>query len=204
MKFKNIYILDLEYLSWSLKSAKNIKLRKKSQPPEIIQIGLIQLNLTKFSKKIFLNLYVFPKINKIPTRINKLTGITETILKQRGETFEGSIKRAIEFIKPNSLIICNGNDDQILNINFKLNKMKNLFIKKKLYFYNLNKILIKMFPKKNKTTANLKKLFKLNSKLKVHDALNDCILINDSIKHIIKFIGKKNFLNELNLNYNKH
>ena len=69
--------------------------------------------------------------------------------------------------------------------------MKNLFIKKKLYFYNLNKILIKMFPKKNKTTVILKKLFKLNSKLKVHDALNDCILINDSIKHIIKFIGKK-------------
>ena len=204
MKFKNIYILDLEYLSWSLKSAKNIKLRKKSQPPEIIQIGIIQLNLAKFSKKIFLNLHVFPKINKIPTRINKLTGITEKVLKKRGETFEISIKRTIEFIKPNSLIICNGNDYQILKINFKLNKMKNLFLKKRLYFYNLNKILTKMFPKKNKTTSNLKKLFKLNRKLKAHDALNDCILINDSIKHIIKFIGKKDFLNELNLNYNKH
>ena len=204
MKFKNIYILDLEYLSWSLKSAKDIKLRKKSQPPEIIQIGIIQMNLKKFSKKNFLKLYVFPKKNKIPKRINKLTGITETILKKRGETFKVSIKKTIEFIKPNSLIVCNGNDDQILKINLKLNKMRNVFIKKRLYFYNLTKILIKMFPKKNKTTSNLKKLFKLNSKLRTHDALNDCKIINDSIKHIIKFMGKKDFLDELSLNYNKH
>ncbi len=204
MKFENIYILDLEYLSWSLKSAKNIKFRKKSQPPEIIQLGIIKLDLEKFSKKKFLKLFVLPKINKVPLRIKKLTGITDKKLKKRGENFKISMNKTLKFINSNSLIICNGNDDQILKINFKLNNMSNLFAKKRVYFYNLNKILIKIFPKNNSTTSNLKKIFNIKNKLKPHDALNDCKIINDSIKQLLKNIGKKKFLLEISSNYNKN
>ena len=42
-------------------------------------------------------------------------------------------------------------------------------------------------------TENLNKVFKFKINYNQHDALNDCITINKSLKKIIKNYGKKEF-----------
>ena len=74
--------LDTEYIKFS-----KIKKSKKIDFYEIIQIGCINTdNNFKILKK--LNIYLKPRIKKkIPTRITKLTSITQKILDRNGIDF---------------------------------------------------------------------------------------------------------------------
>lgn len=203
MKINYIYILDLEYLSWSLKSAQNIFFRKKSQPPEIIQLGLIKLSLKNFKSINHLNLYVQPKINDIPKRITNLTGITKKLILSKGITFDKAITKTFKFLDKKSIIICNGSDDKILKINFKINKINLNFYKKKILFYDFSKILKKLNPLIKTNTDKLTKLFNLKLKIKPHNAINDCRIIIEVLKKIKKDVGKNSLTIEIMDNLKK-
>lgn len=204
MNFQTLYILDLEYLSWNLRSAKNLSLRKKSQPPEIIQMGIVKLNFKNFKIRKILNIYISPKINKkIPKRIVKLTSITNKIIIKKGITFESAIKNFIKFISNKSVIICNGHDDKIIKINLKINNLNLKLIEKKFFFSDLSKILKSLFSSNNLDTENLLNLFKIKRKIISHNALNDCKIIKTILIKISKKIGRKKLINKIFSNAKK-
>lgn len=202
IEIKYIYILDLEYLSWSLKSAQNLNIRKKSQPPEIIQASLIKLSLTNLKKIKLFNVYVKPKFNSIPFRITKLTGITKKKILEKGISFDDAMKQIFRFLDKKSVIICNGNDDQILNINFRINKIK-LKSFKKVFFYDFSRLLVKLYPSKLTRTNNLLKVFDLKLNIRPHNAINDCKIIYEVLKKIYKEFGRKFIIKEIFNNLKK-
>ena len=130
-----INILDCEWLTWSLQSNYNDRLRKKNQKKELIQIGIIRVDLK--NKKILDKKNIYIKLTfakKIPKRIIRLTGINETLLKRKGVKFDVAYKQMNKFIGKNPTIT-NGADEKVIQYNCILNKIKpselndkNLFI----------------------------------------------------------------------------
>lgn len=200
LNIKKIILLDLEYLSWSLKSAKKISLRKKNQDPDIIQFSAILVNMDKnFKIENKINYYVKTK-KKIPKRIIKLTGINNFILNKRGLSFERVLKKFINFYYKKSIVICNGRDDRILKKNIKLNNISRNVILSKIPFLDYRFFLKKIFKKNiNCDTDNLNNLMKLKSNLKAHNSLNDCMIIHKSIVKAIKSGFKVDFCNFLKI-----
>ena len=182
-----IFILDTEYLSWSKKQS-NIKLkniRLKNQNAEIINLYSKEIFTNK--KKQIENFFKPFKFKNYPYRISKLTGISKTFLDKSGKSFKLSYKKIVSFFPKNSIIITNGGDEKVLNLNIDLYDIKK--INKRVYFLNLQDIIYK-FIIKNKdhlpfiSTNKIKKVMKLN-KIKSHNAKND-------VKIIQKFLSKNN------------
>lgn len=131
-----------------------------------------------------------------------MTGITNKLIAKKGVSFKIAIKNINKFLDNKSIVICNGNDDHILSINYKINKInfkKNYFF----YFYDLSKILKKIFPKDKIQTDKLLNLFNIKKKIKPHNAINDCRILNNILKKIKYKIGIKNLLYEISNNIKK-
>ena len=58
---------------------------------------------------------------------------------------------------------------------------------------DIRKILNELDDKKNYDTENLIRIFKLRNNLQKHNASNDCIILYNCIRKIIKIYGKKKF-----------
>ena len=178
-----IYLIDTEYLSWSREQS-DIIARPSSQPPEIIQIFLQEIFTDNVNQKL---LYIKPKNYKIyPYRISKLTGINKIFLNKNGLEFNDAYKSLVKLIPKNSIVISNGDEYKILDINIKINKIKK--INKNIFCLDFNNIIKnnKLFNyyKKNKfiDTETIKKVLKIN--LKSHDAKNDVGVLHECIKRI--------------------
>ena len=101
---------------------------KKEEPPEIIQIFVKQIFIKKNEKLI----YIKPVNYKFyPHRITKLTSIKKRYLDYYGIKFKDAYKILISFFPSNPLIISNGDEAQIIDINLHINKIEK---KKKNYF----------------------------------------------------------------------
>jgi len=183
---KNIVVIDTEYLSLRKKYSNYeylIKFKKKLFP-EIIQIAACKFDI--YNKKKFQKLNIYFKIQqKIPTRIKKLTGINETILKKKGKNFKENFKKLIQFIKKNDIVFVNGQDLDLIKFNMKYLKIKN--IRKSFFYLNLKKLT------GNIDTNFLQRDIKLDKK-KLHNASYDCTLISNFIRKIVKFYSY-DFLN---------
>ena len=135
-------------------------------------------------------IYIKPVNYKFyPHRITKLTSIKKRYLDNYGIKFLDAYKILISFFPSNSLIISNGDEAQIIDINLHINKIKKK--RKKLFFINFyqiikNREIFKKFKKKNfiKNTE-IKKTLKIKN-VKSHDARND-------VKILIKCLDKIDF-----------
>ena len=197
-----IVILDTEYLSLSKRYSdyKNLVKFKKKIFPEIIQISFLELSniFSQKCKKKKLNSYI--KINqRIPKRISKLTGITEQLLLKKGYSLKEVVGFIDKFIKKESILIANGEDIKLIKFNIK-NSNITRENKKLIYYVNLKYVFNKINKKKNFDTQNLNKIFNFKTNLKVHNSYNDCKIIYESLKRLIKFYGEKKIKKIINQN----
>ena len=187
----NTYVfLDLEYFSISKKLSAYKELLKNQRIlfPEIFQVSFLicKKNLKKY--KIF-NFYLKTK-KEIPNRLIKLCGVNKK------KIVRISFKRFLKFFlnkinKKNLLIICNGDDLKLLKKNISYNKIqKELDIK--LNFLNLRKLSKKLFLKEY-DTYELKKKFKINKSLKLHNAANDVLILFHVFYKISNIWGEERF-----------
>ena len=187
----NIIIFDTEFFSLSKKKS-NLKYLKKYQNllfPEIIQLGAYKYTnffLNKKPRKI--NIFFNTK-QKIPERIKNLTGINEKILKSEGKDFNKNIYSFFNFIDKKSIVFSNGNDFGIIKLNMKYNNLNK--INKTVTFVNLKKII---------GNIDTEKLYLKYSytKIKSHNALNDCFVLKVSIDDFIKTYGRDGFIKIVN------
>lgn len=189
-----IIILDTEYVCISKKHSNIrslIKFKKKIFP-EIFQISFLKssnIYLKRNQKK----LNIFIKIGqKIPKRIAKLTNITSDFLQRKGFFFKKSLNLIDKFIDTKSILIDNGGDLELLKLNIKFHNIER-HNKKLVNYVNFSKITKKLNKNKLISTENLNEIFKFKINYNHHNALNDCITINKSLKKIIKNHGKKEF-----------
>ena len=182
---KEFVIIDLEWTSWKENYNKRkdpFNRRKVWQKKEIIQIGAIRFN--KYYKILdTLNLYVKPKFNPILSNyIIKLTGISQKIIDQKGNSFKRSYKILKKFCGT-SKIFCNGDDYIIIKKNLNYNDMNDNKVKIK----NIRKILNKKYkiPKKFLISGIIHTYFGIKFKKKeMHNAVYDCMNILKALKKI--------------------
>ena len=194
-----ITIFDTEYLSLSKRYAdlRDLIKFKKKLFPEIIQISFLKCsNIYLKNKQKKLNIFIKIK-QKIPKRITKLTNITSNILQKKGYYFKESLNLIDKFIDKKSILLANGDDIEILELNIRFNNFKRS-TKKLVNYVNYKKLLSRIDKKKNTDigyydTENLNKIFKFKINFHLHNASNDCIIIYKSIRKIIKIYGKKKF-----------
>jgi len=186
----NIIIFDSEYLSLSKKNSglKNLIKYQNLLFPEIIQIGVYKYkNFFSKEKERKKNFY-FKIKQKLPKRIEKLTGITKDILKNKGKFFNKGIHNFFKLIDNESIVFANGDDFEIVKLNMIYNKV--MKINKSIKFVNLREIL------GNIDTED--RYLKLKYKnIKLHNALDDCLVLKLSIDNFIKSHGKREFLKKL-------
>ena len=189
-----IIILDTEFIciSKKLSNLKSLIKFKKKIFPEIFQIAFLKssnIYLKRNQKK----LNIFIKIRqKIPKRIAKLTNITSDFLQRKGFFFKKSLNLIDKFIDRKSILIDNGGDLELLKLNIKFHNIDR-HNKKIVNYVNFSKITKKFNKNELIRTENLNKIFKFKINYNHHNALNDCITINKSLKKIIKNYGKKEF-----------
>ena len=183
----NIILFDTEYLSLSKKKS-NFKDLIKYQNllfPEIIQLGAYKYSnffLNKKPKKI--NIF-FKTKQIIPERIKNLTGINEKILKSKGKFFNKKIYSFFSFIDKKSIVFSNGNDFDVIKLNMKYNNLNK--INKKITFVDLREIIGNIDTEKRYLKYSYKKI-------KLHNALNDCLVLKMSLEDFIKACGKNEFI----------
>ena len=126
------FVIDTEYLTWNnINSIKNPLKRKKGEPPEIIQVFVKEI-FTKFKNEKLI--YIKPSHYKTyPYRISKLTSIKKFFLNFKGISFRSAYLDLYKFLPKNSLIISNGDESSIIEININLNNIKKKI--KKVIFY---------------------------------------------------------------------
>ena len=184
---KDFFIADFEWTSWRgnyYGSNLQFEKRQKWQKREIIQIGLLKVNL-KFKIIGEHKIYIKPSINPILSNyIKELTNISQNIIEINGINFKNAYDQLAE-ITNNSLIISNGIDGKILEENYKINGLKC----RKVKIHNIKEILYKKYdiPKKMLHSTIIHahfgyKIFKKHA----HDGLKDC-------KNILKVLKKINF-----------
>lgn len=184
----NIFIVDTEFISISKSksSFEQLVKFKKIKFPEIFQFSMIEIsdfdNLKILSKY---NFYIKTKHN-IPSRLIKLTNLNLSKY-SKARNFKDFLKSINRIIKNKSLIICNGEDIELLNLNTSFNNEKKL--KKKINLLNL-RTFIKKETGLSLETEKLKKYFKIKNIKHVHDSLEDCKIILHSLKKLKK---KKNY-----------
>ena len=189
-----IIIFDTEYLSLSKKCSdlKNLIKFKEKLFPEIIQISFLKCSniyLKNNQKK--LNIFIKIK-QKIPKRITKLTNITSNFLQKKGHYLKESMILIDKMVDRNSILIANGEDIKILELNIRFNNIER-DNKRIVNYVNLKKILNRINKKKNYDTENLIKIFELKTNFILHNASNDCIVLYKSLRKLIKIYGKKKF-----------
>jgi|ETNmetMinimDraft_20_1059909.scaffolds.fasta_scaffold13513_2 hypothetical protein len=187
----NIIIFDTEFFSLSKKKS-NLKYLKKYQNllfPEIIQLGAYKYTNFFLNKKPRKMNIFFNTKQKIPERIKNLTGINEKILKSEGKDFNKNIYSFFNFIDKKSIVFSNGNDFGIIKLNMKYNNLSK--INKTVTFVNLKKII---------GNIDTEKLYLKYSytKIKSHNALNDCFVLKVSIDDFIKTYGRDGFIKIVN------
>ena len=187
----NIIIFDTEFFSLSKKKS-NLKFLKKYQNllfPEIIQLGAYKYTNFFLNKKPRKMNIFFNTKQKIPERIKNLTGINEKILKSEGKDFNKNIYSFFNFIDKKSIVFSNGNDFGIIKLNMKYNNLSK--INKTVTFVNLKKII---------GNIDTEKLYLKYSytKIKSHNALNDCFVLKVSIDDFIKTYGRDGFIKIVN------
>ena len=189
-----IIIFDTEYLSLSKKYSdiKNLIKFKEKLFPEIIQISFLKCSniyLKNNQKK--LNIFIKIK-QKIPKRITKLTNITSNFLQKKGHYLKESMILIDKMVDRNSILIANGEDIKILELNIRFNNIERNN-KRIVNYVNFRKILNRINKKKNYDTENLIKIFELKTNFMLHNASNDCIVLYKSLRKLIKIYGKKKF-----------
>ena len=185
-----VNIIDTEYLSLSKShSIEKLRLNKDKLFPEIIQIGRIKYDL-KLNKIIKKNNYFFFPVQKIPKRITSLTNLNENILKIK-KTSKNKILNILNDIKQNEIICSNGDDLQIIKLNFTYYKLKKK--RRKYNFLNLRKVF------NNKNTSTIQKNLKTSTKRLKHDALEDCKTLLIALKIEKKKNNKLKYFIEKNL-----
>ena len=187
----NIIIFDTEFFSLSKKKS-NLKYLKKYQNllfPEIIQLGAYKYTNFFLNKKPRKMNIFFNTKQKISERIKNLTGINEKILKSEGKDFNKNIYSFFNFIDKKSIVFSNGNDFGIIKLNMKYNNLSK--INKTVTFVNLKKII---------GNIDTEKLYLKYSytKIKSHNALNDCFVLKVSIDDFIKTYGRDGFIKIVN------
>lgn len=181
-----IFVIDTEYLTWNnINSIKNPLQRKKNEPPEIIQIFVKEI-FTKFKNEKLI--FIKPLHYKTyPHRISKLTSIKKLFLDTSGISFRLAYLDLYKLFPKNSLIISNGDESNIIEINIHLNKIKKKI--KKLYFLDFNLLIKKhkLFEKYKKkifiTNNQIKNTLKIKNIIS-HDAQNDVNILIKCIKKI--------------------
>ena len=189
-----IIIFDTEYLSLSKKHSnlKTLIKFKEKLFPEIIQISFLKCSniyLKNNQKK--LNIFIKIK-QKIPKRITKLTNITSNFLQKKGHYLKESMILIDKMVDRNSILIANGEDIKILELNIRFNNIERNN-KRIVNYVNFRKILNRINKKKNYDTENLIKIFELKTNFMLHNASNECIVLYKSLRKLIKIYGKKKF-----------
>lgn len=186
-----LIFIDTEYFSISKNKSSFIEINKNKKIlfPEIFQFSYIEINsINTFNKRKKFNFYLKTK-KKIPYRLVKLTNYNP--IKNKSILFKDFIKKINSFFNYNTIIIVNGDDLKLLKMNMKFNKINPL--KKKINYINL-RVLFKKLYKVDLDTAQLKRRFLPNSSIKLHNALNDCLILLKVFKFIKNEIKSEKFL----------
>jgi len=191
----NFIIFDTEYLSLSKnKSNYSSLIKYKNQMfPEIFQFSFIDVKFSKTTKIVKKNNYYLKTKKNIPLRLRRLTNLTRNAsLKKIHINYFSRILFKHLTNKKKVTLICNGKDVQLLKLNFNKNKIKlNIIVN----YINLRKISKKLY-NQAMNTSELKKT--INSKIRNHDAINDCKIIYLYLCRIKKSLGLNKFNNLLN------
>ena len=169
----NICIYDLE---WSI-------YKKRRQ---IIQIGYL---IYDYKKNLIIkknSILIKPYLNNfINPRIEKLTGITNKLVQNKGKDLKKGINLFLSDVKNCKYNISNGNDYNVLKENYYFYKNNNNLLKSK--FINCRFFLSKLAKRKyfEMNSCDLHKIFKfkISKCIMPHNALDDCYLILKSLQY---------------------
>ena len=171
----NHIVIDLEFNQSSNTKKGKPNASAAECPFEIIQIGAVKLNekLEKIGEFSFLiKPQIYPKINPI---VERITGITDEILKDC-PSFQEGYEAFVNFAQGQDSIIYTWGTDDIKSLyrNIKYFKCDINALTKK--YINIQPVAAKLLHSTSGGTIGLKnaaELFDINLDLKFHDALND-------------------------------
>lgn len=122
-----------------------------------------------------LDILVRPKINPVLSQyFIKLTGIKQDLVDKNGSDFKKALEVLKKFVNDTSIILCNGNDGEILRENCVLNQIK--IPKWTNKFYNFRPYMSKIsgINPNNFISSDLPRLVGLSDAIKPHTGLDDC------------------------------
>ena len=122
-----------------------------------------------------LDILVKPSINPILSQyFIKLTGIEQNLVDKSNNNFQIALKVLKKFLNDASIILCNGNDGEVLRENCILNQIK--VPEWANDFYNFRPYMSEMsgINPINFTSSDLPKLVGLSKSKKPHTGLDDC------------------------------
>lgn len=115
---RSAVLYDLEYTAWEGSMAD--RWLKPGEFREVVQIGAVKINAATLETIAELNVLVRPRINKVlSTYFEDLTGITNTMLAERGVDFREAYDRFVAFAD-GVPIVSFGRDDIVLVHNLAL------------------------------------------------------------------------------------
>ncbi len=194
-----IFVIDTEYLTWNnSKSTNNSFFRIKKNPAEIIQVFVKEIFVKSKNEKL---IYIKPsKYKSYPHRITRLTSIKKKFLDDKGIDFKFAYKILLDFFPKKSIIISNGFEYKIIDINKSLHGIKKS--NKKLFFLNFyhliknDKLFYSLRKRSFITNKQIKHKLKLRG-IKSHNAKND-------VNVLIKCLKNKNFKKGEIVKYSKY
>jgi hypothetical protein len=187
--------LDSEFLTLSKSKSTFVEVKKHQKElfPEIFQFSFIKVySIDNFNKNKKFNFYIKTK-SKISYRLLKLTNYKPSV--QNIITPKLFLQKIKLSFNENFIYIANGGDLKLLKLNIKFNHISN--IGKRLKYIDL-RIFLKKIYGRDFNTALLKKKFLPNSKIRIHNSLNDSLILLKVLDKIKKDMGKKYFINLIN------
>jgi inhibitor of KinA sporulation pathway (predicted exonuclease) len=111
-------VFDLEFTAWE--GSLTSRWLRPGEYTEVVQIGAVKVDVDSLAIGGTLNLLIRPRVNKeISAYLEKLTGITNGILEDRGTDFAEGYARFLQFAD-GAPILAWGRDDLILQSNLRL------------------------------------------------------------------------------------
>ena len=121
-----VVIVDLEYTAWEGSLERGWSAPNEHR--EVIQVGAVRLEATKFHVLEHFASFVRPKLNPVLSDyIVRLTGITNRLLLEHGIPYPDALAGFAAFAGPDGLILANGSDGAVLRENCAIHGIPETF-----------------------------------------------------------------------------
>ncbi len=161
-------VYDLEYTAWQ--GSRERKWSGPGEYREIVQIGAVRLD-RNFNELASLDVVVRPRINpQLSDYLIALTGISQDRVDTEGRDIADALACLVAFAAPDLMLLANGTDGQVIVENCQLAGLPEPFAGRT---RNINSVLVAACGDPDLMSADLPRLFGLDTGGRGHDALAD-------------------------------